>query len=158
MSFTILFCGSFNKMKGTNILYWIFTVFLTAFMLLGAIPDLLRIPEAVSGMAHLGYPSYLLPFLGFAKVLGLIAILFPRFPRLKEWAYAGLAFDLIGALYSHLSVGDSAGSWIFPVIGILLLTGSYVLFRRKTQPDVRVTNISREVLHRTVRPSFVSSN
>ena len=145
-------------MKGINIFYWIFTGLWTAFMLLCAIPDLLRIPDAVSWLAHLGYPSYLLPFLGFAKVLGLIAILVPRFPRLKEWAYAGLTFDLIGALYSHLSVGDAASSWIFPVIGIVLLTGSYVFFRRKTQPAARMTNISREVLHRTVRPSFVSSN
>jgi LPXTG-motif cell wall-anchored protein len=145
-------------MKGINILYWTFTVLLTVFMLLGAIPDLLRIPDAVSWLTHLGYPAYLLPFLGFAKVLGLTAILFPRLPRLKEWAFAGLAFDLIGALYSHLSVGDAASSWIFPVIGIVLLIGSYVLFRRKTQAPVPVADSTHEVLHRTFRPSSIASN
>lgn len=145
-------------MKVANILYWIVTGFLTAFMLLGAIPDLLRSPEAVAWMAHLGYPAYLLPFLGFAKVLGLIAILFSRFPRLREWAYAGLAFDLIGALYSHLSVGDSAAFWIFPVIGIVLLTGSYILFRRKTRSGISITNGRHEVLHSALRPSSVTSN
>jgi len=118
-------------MKGTIILYWTFVGLLTAFMMMGAVPDLLRTPDAISWMAHLGYPSYLLSFLGFAKVLGLITILFPRFLRLKEWAYSGLAIDLLGALYSHLYVGDSVSFWIFPVIGIVLLTGSYILFRRK---------------------------
>jgi len=118
-------------MKGINILYWIVTGLLAAFMLLGAIPDILRSPEAVSWLAHLGYPAYLLPFLGTAKVLALITILFPGFPTLKEWAYAGLAFDLIGALYSHLSVGDPLGIVIFPVLGLGLLTGSYVFYRRR---------------------------
>lgn len=145
-------------MKGTNTRYWIVTGFLTAFMLLGAIPDILRVPDAVSWMVHLGYPVYLLPFLGFAKVLGLIAILFPRFPRLKEWAYAGLAFDLIGAVYSHLSVGDPVNIWGFPSIGIVLLTGSYVLFRRKTRAAVSLTNGARKIFNRGLRPSSVRYN
>ena len=57
---------------------------------------------------HLGYPTYLLPFVGTAKILGVAAVLFPGFGRVKEWAYAGLVFDLTGALHSHLSVGDPA--------------------------------------------------
>ncbi|MGH9819924.1 MAG: DoxX family protein, partial [Pyrinomonadaceae bacterium] len=93
-------------MKKTIIFYWIFTALLTGFMLLGAIPDVLQIPDAVSFIAHLGYPAYLLTFLGVAKILGSFAVLVPGFPRLREWAYAGLTFDLLGALYSHLSVGD----------------------------------------------------
>jgi hypothetical protein len=72
-----------------------------------SIPDVLQIPMAVAIFAHLGYPTYLLPFIGIAKILGVVAVLVPGFPRLKEWAYAGLVFDLTGALYSHISVGDS---------------------------------------------------
>jgi len=144
-------------MKGTDILYWTFAGLLTAFMLLGAVPDLLRSSEAVSWIAHLGYPSYLLPFLGVAKILALIAILFPRFPRLKEWAYSGLSFDLIGALYSHLSVGDSASSWIFPVIGIVLLTGSYILFRRKLR-GLADRKHPHAVLRQVFQPSPYAGN
>jgi uncharacterized membrane protein YphA (DoxX/SURF4 family) len=70
------------------------------------IPDVLRIPQAVELFTHLGYPTYLLPFLGTAKILAVIAILVPGFPRIREWACAGLLFHLIGAWYSHISVGD----------------------------------------------------
>ena len=109
---------------------------MAAFMLMGSIPDVLRIPDAVAMFIHLGYPLYLLPFIGIAKILAVITILIPGFPRLKEWAYAGLVFDLVGAFYSHLSVGDSAGNWIFPIVGLLLVGGSYVLHRRKMNHQV----------------------
>lgn len=110
--------------------YWVVTGLLAAFMLLGSIADLLRVPEAVAFLMHLGYPTYLVPFLGVAKTLGVLAVVVPGFPRLREWAYAGLTFDLSGALYSHLSVGDSVSKWIFPVIGLLLVTASYLLHRQ----------------------------
>jgi hypothetical protein len=84
----------------------------------------------VAFFMHLGYPAYLLPFLGVAKTLGVLAVVVPGFPRLREWAYAGLTFDLSGALYSHLSVGDPASTWMFPVIGLLLVTASYSLYRQ----------------------------
>lgn len=79
---------------------------------------------------HLGYPPYLLPFIGVAKILGVIAVLVPGFPRLKEWAYAGLVFDLIGAFYSHLAVGDPVSYWIFPLIALALVFGSYFFYRK----------------------------
>jgi hypothetical protein len=68
--------------------------------------------------------------------LGVAAVLVPGLPRLREWAYAGLVFDLTGALYSHLSVGDPASIWIFAVFGLVLVTGSYLLQRaeRKQVP------------------------
>ena len=110
--------------------YWIATGLLATFMLLGSIPDVLSVPQAVAFLMHLGYPAYLLPFLGVAKTLGVLAVVIPGFPRVREWAYAGLTFDLSGALYSHLSVGDPASTWMFPVIGLLLVTASYLLHRR----------------------------
>jgi hypothetical protein len=120
-------------MKSSRLLYWIVTGLMAAFITLSAVPDVLQLPEAIAIFTHLGYPSYLLPFIGVAKILGVVAILVPRFPRLKEWAYAGLVFDLVGALYSHFSVGDPWSAWIFAVIGLVLVTGSYLLYRRKLE-------------------------
>ena len=111
-------------------LYWIVTGLMSAFMLMASIPDILRIPQAVEIFAHLGYPTYLLPFIGIAKTLGVAAVLLPVTARLREWAYAGLVFDLMGALYSHLSVSDPPAAWAMPVIGLVLVTGSYALYRR----------------------------
>ena len=90
----------------------------------------------LAAFTHLGYPAYLLRFIGTAKVLGVAAVLVPGLPRLREWAYAGLVFDLTGALYSHFSVGDPASTWIFAVFGLVLVTGSYLLQRaeRKSGP------------------------
>jgi hypothetical protein len=117
-------------MKHPKRLYWIVTSLMAAFMLMASIPDILRIPQAVEVFTHLGYPTYLLPFIGVAKALGVIAVLAPGFRRLKEWAYAGLIFDLFGALYSHLAVGDSPSAWGFPIVGLILVAGSYLLYRR----------------------------
>ena len=90
---------------------WIVTGLMGALILMSAIPDIQRIPDAVSIIRHLGYPPYLLPFLGTAKALAVVAVLLPGLPRVKEWAFAGLTFDLTGALYSHLSVGDPPSRW-----------------------------------------------
>src|SRR5262245_25054144 len=124
--------------------YWALTGLLAAFMLLASIPDVLRVPEAVAIFTHLGYPIYLLPFLGIAKTLGIVAVLVPGFPRLKEWAYAGLVFDLLGALYSHLSVGDGASAWLFPAVGLLLAAGSYLFYRRGLDAHFPLANTKLE--------------
>jgi DoxX-like family len=110
-----------------NVPYWIFTGLTAALMTLSAVPDVIRHPAAISVFAHLGYPVYLLPFLGSAKLLAVVALLVPGFGRLKEWAYAGLVIDLTGALYSHLSVGDPPSVWLVPVVGLVLVGGSWLL-------------------------------
>jgi uncharacterized membrane protein YhaH (DUF805 family) len=111
-----------------RVAYWIVTGLMAALMVLSAVPDVLVVPEAVEIFGHLGYPKYLLPFIGIAKLLGVLTVLVPGFRRLKEWAYAGLVFDLVGALYSHISVGDSPSQWIFPILGLTLVSGSYFLY------------------------------
>jgi uncharacterized membrane protein YphA (DoxX/SURF4 family) len=105
---------------------------MAALMLLSAVPDVLRIPDALAVFRHLGYPPYLLLFLGTAKILGVAAVLVPGVPRLKEWAFAGLTFDLTGALYSHLSVGDPTSAWLPAAIGLALMAGTYVAYRART--------------------------
>ena len=118
-------------MRKLTVMYWILTGLAAAFMLMASIPDVLQSSAAVEIFRHLGFPPYLLPFIGLAKILGVIVILLPMFQTLKEWAYAGLVFDLIGAFYSHLSVGDGPGNWIFAIVGLLLVVSSYGLYRSK---------------------------
>jgi hypothetical protein len=110
---------------------WTITLLMAALMLLSAVPDVLRAPGAISVFKHLGYPSYLLLFLGTAKMLGVAAVLAPGLPRIKEWAFAGLTFDVSGALYSHLSVGDPPTAWMPAVLALALIGGSYVVYRRR---------------------------
>ena len=118
-------------MKIVKSLYWIVTGLMAAFIMLSAIPDLLQVPQAVSIMGHLGYPRYLLPFLGTAKTLGVIAVLVPGMRRLKEWAFAGLVFDVVGGLYSHVSVGDGPSGWMPAVIALILVSGAYLMHRMR---------------------------
>jgi hypothetical protein len=118
-------------MKKTKIMYWIFTALLVVLMGFGSIPDLMYLPDSVALFDHLGYPEYLLPFLAVAKLLGVAVILIPGFPRIKEWAYAGLTFDLVGATYSSVAVGDPASNWAFMFIGFAIIAGSYVYYHRK---------------------------
>ncbi len=118
-------------MKKTKIIYWIFTGLLAALMLSSCIPEILSTPDSIKFMVQLGYPKYLNPFLGVAKLLGVIGILVPGFPKIKEWAYARLAFDLIGATYSIIAIGTPASQWIFMLVFILLLVVSYVYYHKK---------------------------
>jgi len=129
-------------MKKTNIFYWIFTGLFGLLMLFSAIPDVLSSPVAIEGMHKgLGYPVYFVPFIGVAKILGVVAILVPGFPRLKEWAYAGLFFDLIGASYSIIAVGNISGVG-FMVLPFALGVTSYLIHtkrRRFQQQQIEIT-------------------
>jgi DoxX-like family len=120
-------------MKKTKTFYWIITGIFGAFMLFTAIPDILVVPDAVTFMNHLGYPKYFIPFIGVAKLLGVIAILIPGYPRIKEWAYAGLFFDLIGATYSQIANDGFQPGVLFMVLPIGFLFLSYFLYHKKKQ-------------------------
>jgi hypothetical protein len=106
-------------MNTKTIGYWTATGLVAFAFGPGAIPDLIQAPGAVAFVAPLGYPGYFLSILGAWKILGAIAILAPRLPRLKEWAYAGIFFDLTGAALSHAVRGNG----VFNVIVPLLLAG-----------------------------------
>lgn len=119
-------------MKKTNIIYWIFTGLFAGLMLFSSIPDILLAPEAIAFMTQLGYPVYFMPFIGVAKLLGVIAILIPGFPKIKEWAYAGLIFDLIGAIYSVAATsGITSGLPLFIFVGFGVF--SYIFYHKKLQ-------------------------
>ena len=116
--------------KKINIAYWIVTGLFSAFMLFSSVPDIMQTPEATKFMSDLGYPPYLILFLGVAKILGILAILIPGYPRIKEWAYAGLVFDLIGAFYSVMAVKhDPSGLFMLVFVGFAF--ASYFLYHKK---------------------------
>lgn len=120
--------------KGRVIGYWVATG-LTAFAMgVGGVAELaMRNDEAtLEGLAHLGYPAYLLIILGIAKILGTIAVLVPGFARLKEWAYAGFVIDLIGASASHAFVKDPVANIITPIVVLVIVMLSWWL-----RPDSR---------------------
>jgi uncharacterized membrane protein YphA (DoxX/SURF4 family) len=109
-------------MKAKNIAYWTTTV-LVAFFMTGGVVQILQFKANPQGIVpQLGYPMYFFAIIGAWKVLGAIAILVPRFPRLKEWAYAGIFFDLTGAAMSCAAVGGY-GAYDFHIIAPLLIAG-----------------------------------
>lgn len=112
--------------KRSKIIYWISTGLLALAMLNSGTIRLLKIKAAlydVTAMTHLGYPIYFLTILATWKLLGVIALLIPKFPLLKEWAYAGFFFTLSGAAISHIAVGDTASEW---TISLFLLSMTVV--------------------------------
>lgn len=120
-------------MKRINILYWIFTGLFAAFMIFTAIPNILSDGNSVE-LIHktLGYPLYFIPFIGIAKVIGSITLVVPINYRLKEWAYAGLFFDLIAATYSLISIGTPFSDWVFMLPSLLVGAASYYFHLQRT--------------------------
>jgi uncharacterized membrane protein YphA (DoxX/SURF4 family) len=122
-------------MKKTKTLYWIFTGLFAAFMAFTAIPDILMAPDAMVFITQLGYPEYFVPFIGVAKILGAIAIIIPGFPKIKEWAYAGLAYDLIGAIYSVIATAGLQPQMIFILLPVTFLILSYRFHHLKMKEE-----------------------
>ncbi len=117
-------------MKKTKLIYWTATILFVGFMLFSSIPDALMTPEAVTFMTHLGYPSYFISFIGVAKILGCIAIVVPGFPKIKEWAYAGMAFDLLGAIYSLIANDGFHVPMLFMLVPLVLGMVSYLYYQK----------------------------
>ena len=127
--------------KTRKIIYWIATVWLALGMVATASGQLIRMKEgqgAVDSLEHLGYPVYLLTILGVWKILGVIAVLIPKFPLLKEWAYAGFFFIMSGAVFSHIAVGSSINEFI-PSLLLLTLTCVSWYFRPLSRRIIPVT-------------------
>ena len=110
--------------------YWIVTILFAAFMVFSGISEILQIPSAQTLMEHLGYPLYLNYIIGFAKILGAIAIVQTRWKTIKEWAYAGFSIDIIGAALSILFVGDPLSSALFTLLFLAIMFISYALWKK----------------------------
>lgn len=110
--------------KRNKIIYWVATIWLALGMVSTAAVQLLKMKEGQGGansIIHLGYPIYLLTILGVWKILGVVTVLIPKLPLLKEWAYAGFFFIMSGAILSHIALGDYVKE-IFPSLLLLILT------------------------------------
>jgi uncharacterized membrane protein YphA (DoxX/SURF4 family) len=114
-------------MKAKNIAYWITTGLVGAAYAFGGVMDLSGSAQVREGMAHLGYPAYFATILGAWKLLGALALLAPGLPRLKEWAYAGIVFNLTSAAISHLASGDGVGQAAAPLVLTGLAFASWAL-------------------------------
>jgi len=117
--------------KKTKIIYWISTIWLALGMVATGTGQLIKMKSGQGGIdmiTHLGYPVYLLTILGVWKILGAAAMFIPKFPLLKEWAYAGFFFAMSGAIFSHIASGDSVSA-IFPALLLLTLTALSWYFR-----------------------------
>lgn len=111
--------------KRNKIIYWVATIWLSLGMVSTGIVQLVKLPEEVSKMGALGYPAYFLTVLGVWKLLGVVAILIPRYPLVKEWAYAGFFIAMSGAAFSHLAVGDPAVEYFGPLLLLVLTVVSW---------------------------------
>jgi hypothetical protein len=118
-------------MKKNNIIYWIVTILFCAFMIFSSLNQIRNTPDAHAFMSHLGYPDYFSQFIGVMKVFGVIAILIPGFRLLKEWAYAGLFFDLVGAVYSLIAIDGFKAGVSFILLPIIFLFVSYIYFHKR---------------------------
>jgi DoxX-like protein len=110
-----------QPVKTKKIIYWIATSWLALGMVSTGLVQLMQIDKEAQMFVRLGYPLYLLTILGVSKILGVVAVLIPKNPLLKEWAYAGFFFTMAGAIISHIAVSDEAKEFIGPVL-LLILT------------------------------------
>lgn len=121
--------------KVKKVIYWIATLWLALGMVSTGVAQVRHAslgPGAAEMMQHLGFPLYLLAFIGVAKIVGSVAVLLPRTPLLKEWAYAGFFFLMAGALYAHMSVHDPGIEWLPALLLLILTLASWAL-----RPDSR---------------------
>jgi uncharacterized membrane protein YphA (DoxX/SURF4 family) len=130
--------------------YWIATGIIAAEFAIGGALDIIQFAPFLALLQHLGYPRYFSIIVGVWKILGAVTVLAPRFPRLKEWAYAGMFFNMIGAAVSHISAGDSVVMLIAPLTFTLLIVVSWYLrpaSRREITSPVSIMNKKRTIIY-----------
>jgi hypothetical protein len=119
--------GAVPASRKWMIAYWVLTAYIAFESLWAGVADILHAAPLFGILLHLGYPPHFGTMLGIWKVLGVVALLAPRYPLLKEWAYAGMFFDFSAAIVAHAAAGDGGVSYIGPVLSIPVLLGSWYL-------------------------------
>ncbi len=112
-------------MKKEKILYWVATVPICALMVMSGVMYLSKSPQVMQGIQAIGMPYFFIQFLGVAKLLGALALAYPRFKKVTEWAYAGFTFTFLGAMWTHYSTGTS---FVMP-LGVLVVLGISYKFK-----------------------------
>lgn len=123
-------------MNARTVAYWICTVLIGLSYLASGAAHLLRVPQVVEAMAHLGYPLHFVISMGVWKLLGGAAVLLPGLALAKEWAYAGLVFDLAGGAIAHAAAGDGAGLMLVQLVLAALVVASWALRPRGRRLDL----------------------
>ena len=113
--------------KRRRVIYWITTIWLALGMASTGIVQIIQPEEQMAAMRRLGYPDYFFLLLGIWKIIGIVVILIPKTPILKEWAYAGFFFTVSGAVLAHALHGDGAAEFIAPVLLMALTIASWYL-------------------------------
>ncbi|GAB3868347.1 DoxX family protein [Hymenobacter segetis] len=121
-------------MRASNFIYWATTIILAVMMTYSAYAFLTQ-PGMAQTFHHLGFPDYFRHELAIAKLLGVVALLFPVGPRLKEWAYAGFSITFISAIIAHISLGDPLAYRVAPFVALVLLVTSYLTLHQRHHPD-----------------------
>ncbi len=149
--------------KRNKIIYWIATIWLALGMVSTGVVQLFKAKAGQGGVdmiTHLGYPVYLLTLLGTWKILGSVAVLIPKFPLLKEWAYAGFFFVMSGALFSHLAMNDSINT-LFPALLLLILTFISWYFRpadrKLIAAKMKGTNFNKRIKQTSGNAGIISN-
>jgi uncharacterized membrane protein YphA (DoxX/SURF4 family) len=139
--------------KRNKIIYWVATIWLALGMTSTGIVQFLKMKEEVDLFNRLGYPIYFLTILSIWKILGVVAVLIPRFPLLKEWAYAGFFFAMSGAVLSHLASGSAAAEYFGPILLIVLTVTSWYFRpedRKLVSVDHATSNRKSPIVQTTV--------
>lgn len=123
--------------KATRVTYWILTIFFCLFSTGDALGGLAQGKAGVDAMHAMGYPIYLMTFLSILKLLGVIALLQNKFVTVKEWAFAGFAFSLLGAAYSHAAIHDTIAFIVLPIGFLVILLVQYYCWRKLEQPALK---------------------
>ncbi len=127
--------------KRNKIIYWIATIWLALGMLASGLQQIFHAKGFVDIMVPLGYPMYFVTMLGIWKILGVVALLIPKFPLLKEWTYAGFFFAMSGAIFSHIASGNSLNE-IFPSLVLLIMVVLSWYFRLQIEKSFYLISIS----------------
>jgi len=138
-----------------SLAYWLTTIFGPASFVIGGVLHLAQAEQVVSTLNHLGYPAYFASILGVWKLLGAIVIVVPRFPRLKEWAYAGFFFNLTAAAVSRAAVGDSAADIVAPLAFLVLVLASWAL--RPASRTLAATTVEARAFTARAQDGFIAS-
>jgi hypothetical protein len=132
-----------------KVTYWMTTAILV-FCMTGGFFELFGVPTTIKGITALGYPAYIIPVLGLGKILAIVAILWPGFPRLKEWAYAGIFFNMVGATASHLAHHEATWHVVVTVAIAALTLASWAL--RPSSRMLGTLVVPAELVAMTSRP------
>jgi DoxX-like family len=132
-------------MKLKSISYWVITIVVAFCIGSGGAAELAGVPGTVDGLVRLGYPAYFVTIIGFWKLLGAIAILAPGLPRLKEWAYAGIFFNMTGAAATSVFVGVAPWHLIVDLVLAALTIASWALRPASRRLEGGVHKFAEEV-------------